>query len=162
VVHEHPDLDGTPVEIEVFAEEAVAVGEAAVPVALIELYLPGEAPRRIAVAAAAFDKFAKATPMSELLDSAPPARRTVKSAAAGSGRPDRMNYSSIEHAGRPHCGKVTDDEKRLVREHLDDVNERLAAAGLREISLDDPEHVERYDLADLARDRRPSPIALAV
>ena len=55
-----------------------------------------------------------------------------------------------EHAGKPHKGKTTEAEKRLVREHLDEINERLAAQNLRTISLTDPEHVERYGLEQLA------------
>src|SRR5258708_14843739 len=47
-----------------------------------------------------------------------------------------------EHAGQPHKGRITDAEKQLVREHLDEVNERLAAQGLRTISLTDREHIE--------------------
>ena len=55
--------------------------------------------------------------------------------------------------GKPHKGKITDTEKQLVRDHLDEINERLAGQGLRVISLTDPEHVERYGLQDVARDR---------
>jgi len=40
-----------------------------------------------------------------------------------------------------------------VREHFDAINERLAAEGLRPIDLDDPAHIERYDLGDLAAKR---------
>jgi hypothetical protein len=40
-----------------------------------------------------------------------------------------------------------------VREHFDAINERLAAEGLRPIDLDDPAHLERYDLGDLAAKR---------
>ena len=40
-----------------------------------------------------------------------------------------------------------------MREHLDEINERLAGQGLRVISLTDPEHIERYGLQDLARER---------
>src|SRR5690348_11891271 len=74
-------------------------------------------------------------------------RRTV--ARAG----DRLDYATREHAGKPHKGKITDTEKVLVREHLDEINERLAGQGLRVISLTDPEHIERYGLQDLARER---------
>jgi hypothetical protein len=79
VIHEHPDLDGAPVEIEVLADEALAVEKAAVKVALVELYLPGDdEPRRVAMDLAAFDKLATEKDMSELLVSARPARRAVK------------------------------------------------------------------------------------
>jgi hypothetical protein len=101
--------------------------------------------------AAAFDKLATARPMGELLIAAPPAKRAPKpraaAAAAGGERPD---YGTLEHAGKPHKGKTTDAERQLVREHLAEINERLAAEGLRTIDLTDPGHVERYGLEDLA------------
>jgi len=64
-----------------------------------------------------------------------------------------VNYATLEHAGKPHKGKTTDAEKRLVREHLDEINERLTAEGLRTVSLSDAEHVERYGLEDLVREQ---------
>jgi hypothetical protein len=101
----------------------------------------------------AFDKLATQNPMDELLTAARPARRSTRSSANGSSRGDRLDYATREHAGKPHKGKITDTEKQLVRDHLDDINERLAAQGLRTISLTDPEHVERYGLQQLARER---------
>ena len=62
----------------------------------------------------------------------------------------RVNYASLEHAGEPHKGKTTDAEKQLVRDHLEEINDRLVAQGLRTISLTDPDHVDRYGLHDLA------------
>jgi hypothetical protein len=72
--------------------------------------------------------------------------------SAGS-RGDRLDYATLEHAGKPHKGKVTDTEKQLVRDHLDEINLRLADQGLRTISVADPDHVERYGLRQSARDR---------
>ncbi len=151
VVHEHPELADSPVEIEALTGEARAIENAGVPVAVVDLYFPGDdQPRRVAMVAEAFDKLATDKPMSELLVTARPARRAPRSAAAPAARDDRINYASLEHAGKPHKGKTTDAEKQLVREHLDQINERLAAQGLRTISLTDPEHVERYGLEQLA------------
>jgi hypothetical protein len=101
----------------------------------------------------AFDKLATENSMEELLVAARPARRSPKASANGSSRGDRLDYTTLEHAGKPHKGKTTDAEKQLVRDHLEEINERLAAQGLRTISLGDPEHVERYDLQQFARDR---------
>ena len=161
VVHEHPELGGGPVEIEVHADEARAIGQAAVEVAVVDLYFPDQdEPRRAYMDLAAFDELSTEQPMSELLASARPARRGAKSSAASPARADRLNYASLEHAGRPHRGKVTDEEKQLVREHFDEVNDRLAAAGLRPISLSDPDHLDRYDLDGLAAERGVSGPAL--
>jgi hypothetical protein len=154
VIHEHPELGGGPVEIEVLADEARAVEKAAVQIAVVDLYLPGEdEPRRVAMEADDFDQLATDKPMNELLLTARPARRSAKASPAAPARSERGNYSTLETAGKPHKGKITEAEQRLVRENFDQINERLAAEGLRTISLTDPEHVERYALAELAEQR---------
>jgi hypothetical protein len=220
VVHDHPELGDSPVEIEALTDEARTIEKAALRVAIVELHLPGEEePRRVVVDAEVFDGLATDTPMPELLTSARPARparatrRASRSAngttgstgttgSAGTsgtsgidgtggtsgtsgtsgtdgisgtggtsgtvvtapvtatasdsgGRVNsdsggRVNYASLEHAGEPHKGKTTDAEKQLVRDHFEEINDRLVAQGLRTISLTEPDHVDRYGLHDLA------------
>jgi hypothetical protein len=162
VIHEHPELGDGPVEIEVLADEARVIQKAALRVAMVDIFLPGEdEPVRVAMDADAFDKLATERTMAELLIQAPRARIAKRASsragsatgtAASSGRTDR-DYATLEHAGKPHRGKTTDEEKAIVREHFDEVNDRLAAEGLRTISLDDAEHVERYGLEELAASR---------
>ena len=150
VIHEHPELGDSPVEIEALADEAAVIEKSALRVAVVEVYLPGEdEPRRVTMEAAAFDELATDRPMSELLLTARPARpaRRAKSAAAG---PRGVNYDSLEHAGEPHKGRITEAERELVRDHLDAINDRLVAQGLRTIDPGDPEHVTRYGLTGLA------------
>jgi hypothetical protein len=154
VIREHPELGDSPVEIEVLTDEARAIEKAALRVALVDLYLPGDdEPHRVAMDAGSFDQLATDKAMSELLVSARPARRSSRTSPASPVRGDRGSYASLEQAGQPHKGRVTDAEKQLVREHFEEINERLARQGLRTISLSDPEHVERYSLADLAREQ---------
>jgi len=154
VVAEHPALPDGPVEIEALTAEAADMAAAGGQAVLVDLYFPGDAqPRRVVLDAVEFDKLATDRPMSEILAAARPARRASRAAAATTGREDRVNYATVEHAGKPHKGKTTDAEKRLVRGRLDEINERLAAQGLRTISLADPEHVERYGLEELAAER---------
>jgi hypothetical protein len=154
VVSEHPGLPDGPVEIEALTAEATDLEKAGGRAALVDLYFPGDdQPRRVVLDVAEFDRLATDKPMSEILAAARPARRAPRSATAAASRADRANYATIEHAGKPHKGKTTDAEKRLVRAHLDEINERLAAQNLRTISLTDPEHVERYGLERLAAER---------
>jgi hypothetical protein len=154
VIHEHPELGDGPVEIEALTDEAEGIEQAALRVAVIDLYLPDDiVPRRIVLEADAFDKLASQSPMDELLGAARPVRRGSKPAVSGGSRSDRPDYATLEHAGKPHKGKVTDAEKQLVRDHIDEINQRLAGQGLRTISLTDPDHVERYDLQRLAAER---------
>ena len=49
-----------------------------------------------------------------------------------------------------------------MRDHFDEINDRLVAQGLRTISLTDPEHVERYGLQDLAGGLMPGQEALPI
>src|ERR1700735_4319208 len=108
VVHEHPELGDGPVEIEALTDEAEAMEEAALRVAVVDLYLPDDIePRRIVMEAAAFDKLAPDTPITELLVAARPARRSTRAAGNGSTRSDRLDYTTREHAGKPHKGKNT-------------------------------------------------------
>lgn len=154
VVHEHPELGDVPVEIEALTEEAETIEDAALRVAVIDLYLPDDIePRRIVMEADAFDKLATQSSMAELLTAARPVRRSTKVSASGGSRGDRLDYTTLEHAGKPHKGKITDAEKQLVHDHLDEINERLTEQGLRTISLAEAEHVERYGLQALARER---------
>jgi hypothetical protein len=158
VIHEHPELGDSPVEIEVLTDEARAIEKAALRVAVVDLYLPGEdEPHRVTMDVDSLDKLATDKAMSELLITARPARRSSKASAASPARGDRASYASLEHAGKPHKGRITDSEKQLVSEHLDEINERLAEQGLRTISLADREHVERYNLEELARQRGVEP-----
>jgi hypothetical protein len=149
VIHEHPDLGDGAVEIEALADEALAFEKDSLSVAVLDIYLPGEdEPRRVTLDADAFNDRVTERPVGELLVAARPAKR-ARSASAP--RTDRVDYGSMEHAGKPHRGKATDAEKALVRENLDEINKRLAAEGLRTIGLDDAEHVERYGLEELAK-----------
>jgi hypothetical protein len=163
VVLEHPELGDSPVEFEALLDETRTIEKSALAVAVLELHLPGEdEPRRVTVDLEAFDAMATDTAMSELLITARPARKSSRTASATSSRGSRastgsgtskVNYATLEHAGEPHKGKITDTEKQLVQEHLDEINDRLVSQGLRTISLADPDHVERYGLAGLAREQ---------
>jgi len=154
VVHEHPELIDGPVEIEALTDEAEAIEQSALRVAVIDLYLPDDLePRRIVLEADAFDKLATENPMNQLLIAARPIRRSPRTSVSNGSRGDRPDYATLEYAGKPHKGKVTDIEKQLVRDHLDEVNQRLAAEGLRTISTADPEHIERYGLEQVTRAR---------
>ena len=151
VIHEHPELGDSPVEIEGLADEAAAIEKGALRVAVVDLYLPGEdEPRRVTMEAAAFDELATDRPMSELLLTARPARPARRAKSAAAAGPRGINYDTLEHAGEPHKGRITEAERELVRDHLDAINDRLAEQGLRTIDPGDPEHVARYGLTGLA------------
>lgn len=140
VVLEHPDLVAGPVQLEAEPTEIESIDDAALDVAIVEIHENGEdEPRRVVLNASEFDALAVDVPMAQLLRTAErvrPAKTSRKS--------ERVDYGTLEHAGKPHRGRVTEEEARLVREHLDEVNKRLADEGIRQIDPTDPEHVARY------------------
>jgi hypothetical protein len=68
------------------------------------------------------------------------------SASAGRSGRGKVNYATLEHAGEPHRGRITEAEKELVRKNLDQVNKRLREAGQREIDPGDQAMRDRYGL----------------
>jgi hypothetical protein len=73
-------------------------------------------------------------------------RRSTGGRPARGRRGGRVNYGTIEHAGRPHRGRITDAEKEFVRTYLEEVNRRLRDRGEREIDPNDPDMKKRYGL----------------
>ncbi|MER5638890.1 hypothetical protein ABT095_18240 [Kitasatospora sp. NPDC002227] len=155
VVRQHPELEHGPVEIEALAEELASVEELALDLVTVELHRPGSAePQTMVLEAETFDRLAVAGSMAEVLRGAKRVAATVPGqAAAPAAAKERVNYASVEFAGRPHKGRTTDAEKLLVQQHLDEINERLAAAGFRTVDLGNAEHVARYGLEALAEER---------
>jgi hypothetical protein len=76
VIHEHPDLDEGPVEIEALADEALALEKDTLRVAVLDLYLPGEdLPRRVTMDADVFGAKVTEKPVTEMLAGARPVKR---------------------------------------------------------------------------------------
>lgn len=147
VVTQHPDLENGPVEIEAAPSELADIEQHALDVVTFEVHLPGEEPKTVVMDVDAFNKLATDDPMDVVLKAA--RRSFAKPARAKSTGEPRLNYASVEHAGKPHKGKTTDAEKQIIRDHFAQINERLQGEGLRTIDLDNPEHVSRYGLEDL-------------
>ncbi|MGW6262094.1 hypothetical protein [Streptomyces sp. NPDC055085] len=155
IVTQHPDLEGGPVELEALADELSDVEDSAIDLVTLELHFPGEEePDQLIMEVDKFNALATDTPMNEIIKGAAKVSRTVTPSRSGmvaaKARPD---YASLEHAGKPHKGKTQEAEKKLVQEHLDEINERLRADGLRIIDLSNADHVARYGLETLVKER---------
>ena len=113
----------------------------------------GSAPETVTMEIEAFNRLSGEVDMADVLHRAQPAyppRKSTKMAAPSTA--DKLDYTSLEHAGKPHRGKTTDAEKEIVRNNLDKINERLERDGLRTIRLNDAEMVARYGLEALTRE----------
>jgi hypothetical protein len=73
-------------------------------------------------------------------------RSRPRSTGESGSRRAKINYATLEHAGEPHRGRITEAEKEIVRNNLDKVNQRLRESGKREIVPDDSEMKQRYGL----------------
>lgn len=154
VIEQHPALENGPVEIEVGKEEAALICSDALRVVSLKLYHGDDsAPETVTMEIEAFNKLAGEVDMADVIGKAAPAyppRKQSKPASAST--TEKLDYATLEHAGKPHRGKTTDAEKEIVRDNLDKINERLERDGIRTIRLDDPEMVARYGLEALAKE----------
>ncbi len=151
VVLEHPDIAEVAI-LEVLPDE-VANLQSAERLVRLEYHPPGSRkPEVFTIPADQFNTLAKTDDMRAILVRAITSvhQQRGQTAAAtrtrSQGARGKVNYASLDHAGEPHRGRITDAEKQLVREHLEEVNARLAAEGLRTIDPSDPTMRERYGL----------------
>lgn len=153
VVLEHPEI-GEPAVLEVFPDELEGLQSAERYVRL-EWTPPGARRAEVmTVPQAAFDALAQAGDMKAILlqaiTTAHAQRGQVQPSARArtGGRRSKVNYATLERAGEPLRGRITDAEKQIVREHFDQVNKRLSEQGLRMIDPADPDMQKRYRLPE--------------
>jgi hypothetical protein len=155
VVHDHPEYADLPVTLEVLPEEIESL-QGASRFVTVEWIAPGARKgERIVVSLDDFNLLAGAGVMESAVQDALISKHRSRprsgaaagggSAAGRSGR-GKVNYATLEHAGEPHRGRITEAEKELVRKNLDQVNRRLRDAGQREIDPSDQAMRDRYGL----------------
>lgn len=151
VITSHPDVEDGPVEIEALADELTDVEDTALELVTFELHYPDQdEPETVIMEKEPFDKLVTEGKMADVLKQAKRVSRRVPAQASAA---KKINYATLEHAGKPKKGKTSDEEKKIVQENFDAINERLKSEGLRTIDLNDPAMVERYGLEELAKER---------
>jgi hypothetical protein len=163
----YPSLS-MPVKLDASKAEADRLKLEAKPMALLEFVTADGTVEQLAVDAQLFAKSIRGDAdevmsRADGLQLAPPVEpvgRTRRPRGSGAAaRADRVDYSSVEYAGRVKRGLVSEGEKATVRAHFDAVNRNLEAAGQRTLDLSDIAIVEKYGLLDLAKERGVSPAA---
>jgi hypothetical protein len=154
VVHEHPEYADLPVTLEVLPDEIESL-QGASRFVTVEWIAPGARKgERLVVSLDDFNLLAGPGVMESAVQDAliskhrsrPRSTGGAGSASAGRSGRGKVNYATLEHAGEPHRGRITEAEKELVRKNLDQVNRRLRDAGLREIDPGDQAMRDRYGL----------------
>lgn len=140
------------------------------PFALVEIVNSDGSTERLALSVDSFKRNFKSD-VDEVLAGAETLHKTTPGAEVarrrgrrprGEGAPvrgERIDYSDVRFAGRVKRGIVSDAEKQTVRDHFDEVNKNLAAAGQRTLELSNIEHVTKYGLEELAKGRGITPSA---
>lgn len=151
VVTDHPQLRGAPVELDVTTAEAQRFQTSTIDLVTLEIHEPNRPKRHVALEASAFASLFSGVDMDDLIGraravpaSSPSAARRSSRRVGGSDRSSRVDYASPDHAGSVHRGRVMQAEAQYVRDNLDAVNVRLAAAGERVIDPTDAKEKERY------------------
>jgi hypothetical protein len=152
IVHEHPQYQG-PITLDVLPDEIGELPESEQYVS-IEVIRPGDrrGPRAL-LSVARFNELASTGDMNTILMNAAGEQRAQEAPRRrGRSRQDvkpqagKVDYSSPEHAGEPHRGRVSPEEAAYVRDHLDEVQRRLSAKRMRLLDPADPKIRERYGL----------------
>jgi len=155
VVHEHPEYADLPVTLEVLPDEVESL-KGSSRFVTVEWFQPGARKgERLTVALDDFNTLANPGVMDSAIQDAliskhrgRPSRSSGSSSGDGAPRSSRskVNYATLEHAGEPHRGRITEAEKELVRNNLDKINKRLRDSDKREIDPENPEMRDRYGL----------------
>ena len=153
VVHEHPEYADLPVTLEVLPEEVQSL-QGASRFVTVEWVAPGARKgERMVVSLDEFNLLAGPGVMESAVQDALIAKHRSRPRSGGAGGSSagrsgrgKVNYATLEHAGEPHRGRITEAEKELVRRNLDQVNKRLRDAGQREIDPSDQAMRDRYGL----------------
>lgn len=152
VVSDHPSLSGGTVELDIDSDEVGKLESKKLSMVSLAVYVPGETVKRIIMDAAAFDGLFKGS-AEEVLAQAPKAGQAAPTGARRRGRPrgtsaapkaEKIDYTSLEHAGRPHRGRITEAEAAIVRDNLADINDRLTKEGVRGIDPKDADMKRKY------------------
>jgi hypothetical protein len=164
VVHDHPLLEG-PVKLDASKRETEGLrGEAGEFVSLELISDGGDTTERVVLKLAAFDKLfngnvddvlGEAEKYRTVAPAAEPAPRRTR--RTGEAKPDaeKVNYKEMPAAGQPHRGICTDEEKRVVRENLDEVNRLRVANGHDPIDPADDKMAARYGFDEQKVEDRP-------
>jgi hypothetical protein len=155
-VSDHPSLGGKTVELDIEQSEALKFESSKLNMVSIAIHVPGEAVSRVILDAAAFDKLFPKGQVEDILlgarsggDAPSPVRRRgrpVSSGRASSPKAEKVDYTSPEHYGQLHRGRVTEEEAALVRDNLAQANKNRSAAGQPEIDPSDAKEAKRYGL----------------
>jgi hypothetical protein len=151
VIVQHPDIAAT-LELDISTDEAAKLTETTLRLVAMTVMEPDRAPRSLQIETKVLDRLFPDVDFDQVLEGArradlgsvPPSQRPSRRPPAGRG--DRVDYTSPEHFGELHRGRVNEEEARLVRANRDQASANRQAQGHPPIDWDDPAEQKRYSL----------------
>ena len=159
---EYPDLS-QPIKLDASTTEANRLKVESTPMALLEL-VSSDGTERIAISAEQFARAikgdaaevmanAEALTFPQQPESAPEqpkrrGRRPRDESTAAAPRGDKIDYTSPDHFGQIHRGRLNDEEIRLVKDNPEQASRNREVQGHPPIDWDDEKERSRYGLTD--------------
>ena len=157
VVVQHPDLP-TAVELDISAAEADKLASTTLRLVELTIHAPNVAPRSVTMETKVLDRLFDGVDVDQVLEGAravdmariPPSQRgraPVSSApAARTEKADKVDYTAPDRYGQLHRGRLTDEERELVRSNRDQASLNRQAQGHPPIDWNDDKERARYGL----------------
>ena len=155
-VIKHPDIPSA-LELDISADEAAKFQSTTLRLATVRIYEPNKPPREVQIETKVLDRLFEGVNFDEVLAGArkadqprtAPSNKAAwprKRPAAGSSTAERTDYSTPEHAGKLHRGRITDAEKQWVRKNKAAASKNREVQTGKPINFDDEAEKRRYGL----------------
>lgn len=146
IIHEHPALDGRPVELDL--DQAEADKFQTKQLDLVNVTVNG---RRVVMDTASFNALFKGKDVAEVIQSARRADSGQQRRGRGPGRKqasggERVDYTSPENAGMLHRGRITEAEIAWVKANREQASKNREKQSGKPIDFTDPAEKKRYQL----------------
>ncbi|MET0324693.1 MAG: hypothetical protein ABW219_05660 [Ilumatobacteraceae bacterium] len=159
VVVQHPDLP-TAVELDVSAAEADKLASTTLRLVELTIHAPNVPPRSVTMETKVLDRLFAGVDVDQVLEGAravdlarvPPSQRgrtpvsTPPARSAGADKGEKIDYTAPDRYGQLHRGRLTDEERELVRANREQASRNRQAQGHPPIDWDDDKEKTRYGL----------------
>jgi hypothetical protein len=151
VMVKHPDL-GFSVELDVSSEEAGKLVNTTLRLVEFTIYEPNKPPRTALVETKQIDTLFKGVDFDKVLEGARRAEEpravapTRKSSAPKAAGGEKIDYTAPDRFGQLHRGRLTDQEKELVKNNIEQASKNREAQTGSGIDFTDAKEILRYGL----------------
>lgn len=154
IIVQHPDIAGA-VELDVSTSEAAKLTDTPLRLVSLTVLEPDQPPRSVQMETKVLDRLFADVDFDRVLDGArradvaslPPSQRPRGAGAAPrTAATTKIDYTTPDHFGQLHRGRVNEEEARLVRADRERASANRQAQGHPPIDFADAAEIKRYGL----------------